>query len=172
LNNHWVICLCFCWCKPNIVLKVLGEMASCPGDLSTVQGGLACGEVSPIAYTILRGGVDHFATVDDSCVAPSLTLLANANPAIAVGESAIAGLAVAAALVAPVSAQLDMAQPPPQPLATRPKAVVGRASRVVVIACEGPTSPLAFEHLTGKKLAELAASPFVFPPTQVESAKY
>lgn len=122
------------------------------GNLDTIQGGLACGEVSPVAFNILREGADVLAAVDDGCVAPSVKLLAHASPAMPVGESAVAGLAVIVAAAASEHGAREAFGITPD-------------SRIVCVACEGPTDVSSFETISGQKLADLAASPYSFPIT-------
>ena len=123
-----------------------GAPTPCPGALATVQGGLACGAVSPIAFGVLRGGADAFCTVSDACVAPAMQLLARASPAVVAGESA--------------------ADP-----AARVALGLGPEARVLCIACEGATDEGAFERITELELAELAASsPWCFRTTALDVA--
>ncbi len=73
-----------------------GEPVSVKGDLDTVMAGLACGEVSLLAWEILKPGVAHFLTVDDQAALDTMCLLASGaygESPIAAGESAVAGLA-------------------------------------------------------------------------------
>ena len=109
---------------------------------------LACGEVSPQAFDVLRNGADAFCSVSDACVEPAVRLLANAEPAIVVGESAVAG--VAAALAAAVDP------------AAREALGLGPDARVLCIACEGATDPDAFERITGTAPEALRGSPYYF----------
>ena len=108
--------------------------------------------MSPIAFGVLREGADVLAAVDDSCVAPSVKLLANASPALPVGESAVAGLAVIVAAAA-------------SDAVVRGAFGISSDSRIVCVACEGPTDVASFERISGQKLADLAASPYSFPIT-------
>jgi len=133
-----------------------GTLTPCPGDLDTVQGGLACGEVSPLAFDVLRGGTDAFCSVSDACVAPAMRLLASASPAFVAGESAVCGLAVAAAAAADPAAKAALG--------------LGPGSRVLCIACEGATDEGAYERITGRSLHELAASPWCFRTTALGPA--
>jgi diaminopropionate ammonia-lyase len=58
-----------------------------------MMAGLSCGEVSLLAWEILKNRVNHFLTIDDDCVTPTMQLLANQTTPIVSGESAVAGLA-------------------------------------------------------------------------------
>ena len=62
----------------------------------TLMAGLSCGEVSLIAWEILKNGVSDFFTIPEELVAPTMRLLARSefgDTAIVAGESAVAGLA-------------------------------------------------------------------------------
>ena len=45
------------------------------GDLDTLMAGLACGEVSHIAWDILDKGADDFITLSEDAVAPCMQAL-------------------------------------------------------------------------------------------------
>ena len=70
-----------------------GSPVTVDGDLETMMAGLSCGEVSLLAWEILKNRVNHFLTIDDDCVTPTMQLLANQTTPIVSGESAVAGLA-------------------------------------------------------------------------------
>ena len=75
-----------------------GQIVAVKGELTTLMAGLACGEVSPLAWQILANGADDFMTLSEEAVADTMRLLAKGNggdPAIEAGESAVPGLAVA-----------------------------------------------------------------------------
>jgi diaminopropionate ammonia-lyase len=66
------------------------------GDLDTIMAGLACGEVSLLAWEILDQGAADFLTVPDEVALECMGLLANGvdgDPPVVAGESAVAGLA-------------------------------------------------------------------------------
>ena len=74
-----------------------GEPVTVEGDLETLMAGLSCGEVSLLAWDVLKPGVDDFMTVSEDAVPACMRLLAQGDPAIEAGESAVAGLAAAIA---------------------------------------------------------------------------
>jgi len=63
------------------------------GSLETVMAGLSCGEVSLLAWDILKDSVSLFASISDESIAITMRLLANNSTSIVAGESAVAGLA-------------------------------------------------------------------------------
>ena len=105
------------------------------GDLKTLMAGLACGEVSLLAWQILSVSCDDFVTVDESSVAPCMKLLANGDPKIIAGESAVAGIA---ALIGATQSR-----------STFSKLDLGSESTVLVIGTEGATDPDLYAELIG-----------------------
>ncbi len=139
-----------CWgdSRPRFIL-VEPEQANClqqsarqgkptvvDGDLDTLMAGLACGEVSLLAWDILTQGCNDFMTVNEASVATTMQLLARPLPgdaAVEAGESAVAGLA------ALITACHDDAM----------KSALGldEHSRVYIIGTEGATDPEVYERL-------------------------
>lgn len=111
----------------------LGERTTVEGDLDTLMAGLACGEVSLLAWDILKPGVDNFMTISEDAVAPCMKLLANGEPPVEAGESAVAGLA--AALVARNDRELAQ------------QLGLDHGSRIFVIGTEGATDPELYQQL-------------------------
>jgi len=110
-----------------------GKLTVIEGDLDTIMAGLACGEVSQIAWQILAQGADDFITLSEDAIAPSMIALQQNNPSIEAGESAVAGLAacLAAAANAPWREALGLTQ----------------QSRVLVLGTEGATDPDLYQKL-------------------------
>ena len=111
----------------------LGEPVTVEGDLDTLMAGLSCGEVSTLAWEILKTGADDFMTVSENAVAPCMRLLANGEPAIEAGESAVAGVA------ALIAAREDSAM----------SSALGldESSRIFVIGTEGATDAELYQKL-------------------------
>jgi len=94
--------------RPHLIL-VESEVADClyksaeqgrpvtvEGDHPTIMAGLACGEVSDIAWDILKVGADAFMTIDDDHARAAIRRLyypSGSDPRIVAGESGAAGLA-------------------------------------------------------------------------------
>jgi diaminopropionate ammonia-lyase len=110
-----------------------GKRVTIGGDLDTLMAGLACGEVSLLAWDILQPGVDDFLTISEDAVAPCMQLLARAEPPIEAGESAVAGLA--AAIVAREDAALAESLG------------LDASSRIFIIGTEGATDPEVYQRL-------------------------
>lgn len=115
-----------------------GEPVVVDGDLDTLMAGLACGEVSLLAWQILANGADDFMTLSEDAIADTMGLLAKGyknDPAIEAGESAVPGLAAA------INARKQD---------TFAKALnLDAQSKVLVIGTEGATDPELYQQLVG-----------------------
>jgi len=110
--------------------------ASIDGNLDTLMAGLACGEVSLLAWQILARGVDFAMTIDDEQAVSSMRALAegqHGDPRITSGESGAAGLAgMLTALKEPDIARLIN---------------LGPESRILLFGTEGDTDPDLYQRL-------------------------
>ena len=113
-----------------------GKPVAVEGDLETLMAGLSCGEISLLAWKILEPGADDFMTLSEDAVAPCMRLLANNDPAIEAGESAVAGIAAA------IASRED-----PEMAATLG---LDASSLIFVIGTEGATDPDLYQQLVGK----------------------
>jgi len=121
-----------------------GAVVAVKGDLDTLMAGLACGEVSLLAWDFLATGANAFCTIPDQAAVDAMRLLANpqgGDPVIVAGESAVAGLA--AALLA--------AQDPAACAALG----LGPDSRVLLFGSEGDTDPALYQQLVGRSAAQV-----------------
>jgi diaminopropionate ammonia-lyase len=106
------------------------------GDLETLMAGLACGEVSVIAWQILHPGVNDFLTISEAAVAPTMRMLAagcDGDISIEAGESAVPGLA--AALVATADSYWSQCLG------------LDQHSRILVLGTEGATDPHLYRQI-------------------------
>ncbi|PRY26301.1 diaminopropionate ammonia-lyase [Aliiruegeria haliotis] len=113
-----------------------GRPSVIDGDLDTIMAGLACGEVSSLAWEILEPHADAALALPDTSAIREMRMLAaplSGDPAIVAGESAVAGLAgLANVLKVPgASAALGL----------------GPASRVLVFGTEGATDPEVYRAI-------------------------
>ena len=126
---------------------VAGKPTPAEGTLDTIMAGLACGEVSILAWRILDIGTDAFMSIGDESAADCMRLLAEGrsgdDPVVA-GESAVAGLA--GCLLA--SAESD----------ARKRLALGRDSTVLVFGTEGATDPDVYARIVGRRPDEVAAA--------------
>ena len=113
-----------------------GSPVTIEGDLDTMMAGLACGEVSILAWEILSIGANDFMTVNEESVPLTMKLLAQGfggDPAIEAGESAVAGLATL--ITARHSQQVSE--------------ILGldESSRIYILGTEGATDPELYAQL-------------------------
>ncbi len=121
-----------------------GTVVAVKGDLDTLMAGLACGEVSLLAWDILNTGANAFCAIPDAAAVDTMRLLASAqggDPVIVAGESAVAGL-VAALLTA-------------QDSTARTALEMGPDSRVLLFGSEGDTDPALYQQLVGRSAAQV-----------------
>lgn len=118
---------------------IAGQPVVVEGDLDTIMAGLACGEVSILAWRILAPGTDAFMTVPDEAAADAMRLLADApygDPRVVGGESAVAGLAGLLALASDDAARLQLG--------------LTADSVVLVFGTEGATDPALYARIVGR----------------------
>ena len=124
---------------------VAGKPTPAEGALDTIMAGLACGEVSTLAWRILDVGSDAFITIDDETAAGCMRLLASGGfgdaPLVA-GESAVAGLA-----------GLLVAASDPD---SRRRLKLTPDSKVLVFGTEGATDPEVYRQIVGRVPADVA----------------
>ena len=126
-----------------------GRPVAVPGELDTVMAGLACGEVSPLAWDILRPGVQVYSMVGDDYALEAMCRFAQPkglDPAIVSGETGAAGLALLlAARKAPHVWQL---------------LGLDQDSRVLLVGSEGDTDASLYEKIVGKPAGEVLGREF------------
>jgi diaminopropionate ammonia-lyase len=110
------------------------------------MAGLACGEVSELAWEILHGGTNVAVAVDDAYALEAMRMLAQpqtGDPAIVAGETG--GVGLAALLAArdhdEISAYLKL----------------DAHSRVLLLGSEGDTDPVIYQQVVGQTAAEVLA---------------
>lgn len=122
----------------------VGHPVAVHGDLDTVMAGLACGEVSPVAWEILREGADFYATVSDHFALEGMKVFAHpqgSDPAIVSGETGTTGLALlmASAGLSDLRTALGM----------------DANARVLLIGSEGDTDPTIYREVVGASAEEV-----------------
>lgn len=125
---------------------VIGKPTAVHGSLDTIMAGLACGEVSLIAWKILQPGTDAFMTITDAAAADMMRALADSpfdDGPIVAGESAVAGLA-GLALAAGDSA-------------ARKRLLLEEGSVVLVFGTEGATDPNVYRQIVGRDADDVRA---------------
>ena len=132
-----------CWFES---LKA-GHPVTIEGEQDSIMAGLACGEVSRLAWEILRPGADAMMTVADDSAADCMRLLADqcdGDPPVVAGESAVAGLAGLLGAAGDAGARAGLA--------------LGPESRVMLFGTEGATDPDTYARIVGRT-AEMVAVP-------------
>lgn len=117
------------------------------GALDTIMAGLACGEVSLLAWKILKPGADAFMTVTDDAAAQMMRVLAKSpygDQAIVAGESAVAGLAGLA-----FAAENSEA---------RARLKLGPDSVALLFGTEGATDPAIYRQIVGREANEILST--------------
>ncbi len=115
-----------------------GRPIAVKGDLDTVMAGLACGDVSLLAWEILEDHGDAVMAITDEAAIAMMRRLARpqgGDPPLVAGESAVAGL------VALLLAMGDRK--------ARAALGLGAQSRVLVFGTEGDTDPELYRELVG-----------------------
>ena len=123
-----------------------GEITAVTGELDTLMAGLACGEVSLLAWEILAQGADAFCTIDDEAAVAVMRLLARPqgnDPAIVAGESAVAGLAAAMGVLNDPAACAALG--------------IDASSRFLFFGSEGDTDPALYRQLVGATAQDVLA---------------
>jgi diaminopropionate ammonia-lyase len=114
------------------------------GSLDTVMAGLACGEVSELAWEILRHGANAAVAVDDAYALAAMRALAfpaAGEPAIVAGETGGTGLA----------ALLAAADDPE----IRATLALDDQSRVLLLGSEGDTDARIYLEVVGRTAEEV-----------------
>ncbi len=123
-----------------------GKPTAVEGELETLMAGLACGEVSLLAWEVLDEGVDDFMAVSDAAAVDAMRLLAEGvadDAPLVAGESAVAGLA--GLLIARRDPELSLALG------------LDDHSRVLLVGSEGATDEAVYRELVGRSAAEVMA---------------
>jgi len=122
-----------------------GKPTAVKGDLDTIMAGLACGEVSELAWQVLDPGAAAFMTIEDEAALEAMRLLASgdAGARIVGGESAVAGLAGLICL----SSRTDW----------REAIGLGSQARVLLFGSEGDTDPQLYNGIVGMSGDEVRA---------------
>jgi len=121
-----------------------GRPVAVHGDLETVMAGLACGEVSEVAWEILRDGTDVALAVADDWALEGVRALASpcaGDPAMVAGETGAAGLAA-------LLAALDRPEP-------RAQLGLDAGARVLLLGSEGDTDPEIYRRIVGRSAEEV-----------------
>jgi len=123
-----------------------GRPVAVAGELDTIMAGLACGEVSELAWEILGTGTNAAVAIPDRYALAAVRAFAEpapGDPAIVSGETGAAGLA------ALLAAQDDPA--------IRTALALDADSRVLLLGSEGDTDPAIYRDIVGRSADEVLA---------------
>jgi diaminopropionate ammonia-lyase len=121
-----------------------GKEVVVEGELDSLMAGLACGEISPHAWPILRKGAHGAMTIPDEAAAQTMKRLSmgvDGDQPIVGGESGVAGLA--GLILASQSSE------------ARSFLKLENNSRIVVVGSEGDTDPETYTKITGRSGKEV-----------------
>ena len=124
-----------------------GRPVAVKGDLRTVMAGLACGEVSELAWEIVSRSADAFLAIDDRYAIDAVRALAMpgpGEPAIVAGETGAAGMGALLALCN-------------HPTLAR-QIGLGPQSSVLLLGSEGDTDPEIYRGIVGASAEEVLKS--------------
>ncbi len=120
-----------------------GETTASTGALSTRMAGLNCRLPCPVAWPVLREGVDLFIRIHDRWTEEAMRRLhapVGTDPRIVAGESGAAGLGALLTLSDPALAE------------TGTWLGIGPETRVLVLVTEGATDPDGYTRATGETI--------------------
>jgi diaminopropionate ammonia-lyase len=125
---------------------VAGHPVVVGGSLDTVMAGLACGEVSELAWEILRRGANAAVAISDAYALDAMRMLARpatGDPAIVAGETGGTGLAalIAARDYADIRSALRL----------------DAGARVLLLGSEGDTDAQIYREVVGRTAEEVLA---------------
>lgn len=121
-----------------------GHAVMVSGDLDTVMTGLSVGEVSGVAWPVLRQGADAFMTITDRTAIAAMQIFASGryDPPVQIGDSGVAGIAGFLALSGDAAARAALG--------------IDEASRILVVATEGAVDAESYARLIAEPV------PFTF----------
>ncbi|MHA1190533.1 MAG: diaminopropionate ammonia-lyase [Alphaproteobacteria bacterium] len=131
-----------CW----MASLVAGRPTAITGDVDSFMSGLACGEISALAWDILQPATFAAMAIQDPAAEATMRLLAEGiegDPPVVSGESGVAGLAGL------ITCANDAE--------TRQAIGLDAGARVLVIGSEGATDAAVYEQVVGRSWEEIAA---------------
>ena len=122
-----------------------GKPTAITGDVDSFMGGLACGEISELAWEILQPGAFAALSLQDDATKATMRILASAcgdDPKVVGGESGVAGLAGLITCARDKDARQSLG--------------LNATSRVIIFGSEGATDEDMYEQVVGKPWREVA----------------
>lgn len=125
-----------------------GAPRAVTGDLDTLMAGLACGEISALAWEILETHADAAMAVPDGSALRDMRSLAQpvgGDPVLIAGESAVAGFSALRAVLTDPDAAAALS--------------LGPDARVLIFGTEGDTDPELYARVMAGEAARLTSCP-------------
>jgi diaminopropionate ammonia-lyase len=122
-----------------------GQPTAITGDVDSFMGGLACGEISELAWEILQPGAHAALSLEDDVAPATMRILAEGcgdDPKVVGGESGVAGLAGLITCARDKDARLTLG--------------LDATSRIIIFGSEGATDEDMYEQVVGKPWREIA----------------
>ncbi|MEX0781187.1 MAG: diaminopropionate ammonia-lyase [Dehalococcoidia bacterium] len=116
-----------------------GHPVTVPGPHRSMMVGMNCGTPSPLAWPLMRDGIDCFTALDDSRAVEAMRLLADEG--VVSGETGCAGAAALLALLTGPGAD-----------DARRRLKLDSSSTALILSTEGATDPENWERIVGRKL--------------------
>jgi len=113
-----------------------GRLSRTDGSLATVMDGLSVGTASHLAWEILDGGAFAFLAIPDGPAVAAMKLAHQGPDSLVIGETGIAGLAGALVAANDERMRYDLG--------------LNEKSKIVAVACEGPTDLDVFHRLINR----------------------
>jgi diaminopropionate ammonia-lyase len=123
-----------------------GRPTAVEGELDTIMAGLACGEISDLAWTILKHTADAVIGLGDEAAVEGMRIVAEGrygDPPVVAGESAVAGVMALLAIADDDEARAALS--------------LDATSRVLAFSTEGATDPSLYTRLVGQSAEAVAA---------------
>jgi diaminopropionate ammonia-lyase len=124
-----------------------GRPAKASGNLDTLMAGLAAGEISPVAWEVIRPGANAFMTLPDKAAVRAMRALArgiNGDKPVVGGEAGVGGLAGLIATAGDRTAREALG--------------IRQDSRVLIFGSEGDTDPVLYARLVGRSAEAVRAA--------------
>lgn len=116
-----------------------GELVRVDGDLTSIMKGLACGEVNPITWNVIKSCATFFASVSEDLSATGMRILANPLP----GDKPIIGGPSGAVNVGLIYAIMKS----PEPSDFRKLLNLNADSSILIFNTEGDTDPNLYRKI-------------------------
>ncbi|HAX9857509.1 TPA: diaminopropionate ammonia-lyase [Escherichia coli] len=126
-----------------------GHRVAVTGSLNSIMAGLACGEVNPVTWDILRDTGNYYFSVDDRIAATGMRVLGNPLPGdqpVISGESGAITLGLLYYLMTSTESEVEQ---------YRARVGLNQESEILIFSTEGDTNPARYRSVVWKGLFPL-----------------